>query len=201
MRQCSERGGYPPPHPLAFLLKVTGWRSLFMNVHPKSGGPCFAMAGRAELEKEFAGLPVVFAGMMQGQQLAQAYASGDMFITPSESETLGNVVLEAMASGLPVVAARAGGIPDIVQDGETGLLFDPGSVDDAVSKVRQVLNSKSEKERLSHAARTETEKLDWKLCSAVVRNEAYSAAVQSFLEKKHKGSTGSTLVAAASPSK
>jgi glycosyltransferase involved in cell wall biosynthesis len=56
----------------------------------------------------------------QGEDLSAAYASADAFFTPSETETLGFVVLEAMASGTPVVAARAGGIPDIVErEGET----------------------------------------------------------------------------------
>ena len=61
-------------------------------------------------------MPAVFTGMLQGEELSQAYASGDVFVMPSESETLGLVVLEAMASGLPVVAARAGGIPDIIPE-------------------------------------------------------------------------------------
>lgn len=61
-------------------------------------------------------MPAVFTGMLQGDELSQAYASGDVFVMPSESETLGLVVLEAMASGLPVVAARAGGIPDIIPE-------------------------------------------------------------------------------------
>ena len=58
----------------------------------------------------------MFTGMLQGEELSRAYASGDVFVMPSESETLGLVVLEAMASGLPVVAARAGGIPDIIPE-------------------------------------------------------------------------------------
>lgn len=56
----------------------------------------------------FSGMPAVFTGMLQGEELSQAYASGDVFVMPSESETLGLVVLEAMSSGVPVVGARAG---------------------------------------------------------------------------------------------
>ena len=60
-------------------------------------------------------------GMVQGEELLQAYASADVFMMPSESETLGFVVLEAMASGLPVVAVAAGGLTDILTEpGETG---------------------------------------------------------------------------------
>ena len=74
-------------------------------------------------------MPAVFTGTLQGEELSQAYASGDVFVMPSESETLGFVVLEAMSSGVPVVAARAGGIPDIIpedQEGKTSFLYTPG---------------------------------------------------------------------------
>lgn len=57
---------------------------------------------------------------MKGQELSEAYASADVFVMPSETETLGFVVLETMASGVPVVAVAAGGLTDIVQDGQTG---------------------------------------------------------------------------------
>ena len=60
-------------------------------------------------------------GQVQGEELHAAYASADIFMMPSESETLGFVVLEAMASGLPVVAVAAGGLTDILTSpGETG---------------------------------------------------------------------------------
>lgn len=67
----------------------------------------------------------VFTGFLRGEALAQAYASSDLFFTPSSTETFGNVALEAMASGLPVVAADAGGFRNIIQHGVNGLLSAP----------------------------------------------------------------------------
>lgn len=64
-------------------------------------------------------------GMMKGQELSEAYASADVFVMPSETETLGFVVLEAMASGVPVVAVAAGGLTDIVQHEKTGAWLRP----------------------------------------------------------------------------
>ena len=75
---------------------------------------------RVGLEQMFSGMPAVFTGTLQGEELSQAYASGDVFVMPSESETLGFVVLEAMSSGVPVVGARAGGIPDIIPEDQEG---------------------------------------------------------------------------------
>lgn len=63
-------------------------------------------------------------GLLQGDELSAAYASADVFVMPSESETLGFVVLEAMASSLPVIAVAAGGLLDIItQPGVTGSSF------------------------------------------------------------------------------
>ncbi|NLI54890.1 MAG: glycosyltransferase family 1 protein [Clostridiales bacterium] len=67
----------------------------------------------------------VFTGFLRGEELARAYASSDLFLTPSSTETFGNVALEAMASGLPVGAADAGGFRNIVRHGEDGLLAAP----------------------------------------------------------------------------
>lgn len=77
-----------------------------------------------EVKQEVANLPVTFTGYLQGEELAHAYASADIFAFPSRTETFGQVVLEAMASGLPVVGLRAEGVRDIVADGETGYLLD-----------------------------------------------------------------------------
>ncbi|CAM4030819.1 glycosyltransferase family 1 protein [Paenibacillus alkaliterrae] len=77
-----------------------------------------------ELQKQ-ATANVTFTGYKHGEELAQLYASADMFVFPSSSETFGNVVLEAMASGLPVIGANAGGVKEIVVPGRSGLLCEP----------------------------------------------------------------------------
>jgi len=66
-----------------------------------------------------------FVGYRRGDDLADHYAAADLFAFSSVTETFGNVVLEALSSGLPVVALRAGGVADIVRPGEDGLLLEP----------------------------------------------------------------------------
>lgn len=135
----------------------------------------------------FEGMPVVFTGMLSGEPLSQAYASGDIFITPSVTETLGFVVLEAMASGVAVVAARAGGIPDIVtREGETGYLFTPGDVDDCVGKVSLLLREQGLRQKVAAAGRQEVEKFDWRASTKRVRNEQYSAAIWFWRRKREQ---------------
>ena len=74
---------------------------------------------RGELERRIGSI-ARFAGYRVGDDLADHYAAGDIFAFASLTETFGNVVLEAMASGMPVVAVRAGGVGDTVQDGKHG---------------------------------------------------------------------------------
>jgi len=76
----------------------------------------------SEIQQELAGLPVTFTGYLSGKALAAAYASADIFAFPSRTETFGQVVLEAMASGLPVVGLLSEGVCDLVTDERTGLL-------------------------------------------------------------------------------
>ncbi|GCE47670.1 glycosyltransferase involved in cell wall biosynthesis [Thermosporothrix hazakensis] len=78
----------------------------------------------AELRQELATVPVTFTGYLQGEELATAYASADLFAFPSTTETFGQAALEALASGLPVVGLQAEGICDLVTDGSNGLLLE-----------------------------------------------------------------------------
>ncbi|MDJ0575163.1 MAG: glycosyltransferase [Xenococcaceae cyanobacterium MO_234.B1] len=116
---------------------------------------------REALEAHFAGTNTHFVGYLQGLELASAYASGDAFIFPSRTETLGLVLLEAMAAGCPVVAANSGGIPDIVTDGENGYLFDVNDPDGAITATKRLLDATAEREQLRINARKEAEKWGW----------------------------------------
>lgn len=124
----------------------------------------FVGSGPAEqhLKKLFRGTPTVFTGYMQGSELAAAYASADVFLFPSDTETLGFVAMESMASGVPVVGARAGGIPDVIDDGVTSLLFAAGDAVDLERKVRWLLENAPERERLAAAGRREMERHSWR---------------------------------------
>ncbi len=116
---------------------------------------------RKDLEKHFEGTPTYFAGYMRGEPLAQAYASADVFVMPSKTETLGLVVMEAMAAGCPVVACRAGGVPDAVEDGVTGFLYEPLGEDGLVKKVEWVLAHPTERAAVRVRARADVERHSW----------------------------------------
>lgn len=89
---------------------------------------CMVGSGPAEeaMRSIFRDTNTTFLGYLKGEELATAYASADYFVFPSESETFGNVVLEAMASGLTPICAAAGGPLDIVDHGRNGFFFSPG---------------------------------------------------------------------------
>jgi glycosyltransferase involved in cell wall biosynthesis len=116
---------------------------------------------RQNLEQYFSGTPTYFVGYLRGKELASAYASADVFIFPSRTETLGLVLLEAMAAGTPVVAARSGGIPDIVTDGVNGYLFDPRDEGGAIEATQRLFAHPEEREILRQNARTEALRWGW----------------------------------------
>ncbi|CAK6701935.1 glycosyltransferase family 1 protein [Synechococcus sp. CCY9201] len=128
---------------------------------------------RSQLERIFAGTPTSFVGYLAGEELASAYASGDAFLFPSSTETLGLVLLEAMAAGCPVVGANRGGIPDIVTDGENGCLYEPEGADGGAASltaaVQRLLGDASRLEQLRRNARQEAERWGWAGATAQLR--------------------------------
>jgi glycosyltransferase involved in cell wall biosynthesis len=116
---------------------------------------------RGALERTFSRRRASFLGFLHGEELAEAFASADLFLMPSRTETLGFVVLEAMASGLPVVAARAGGVPDLVAHGENGLLYDPGREEEAVLAVKELIASRGLRRQLAGQGRKRALEASW----------------------------------------
>lgn len=80
---------------------------------------------KAALEAMSKDLPVTFVGKLQGEELAKAYASSDFFVFPSQTDTFGLVLIEAMASGLPVIAFDHGGVLDIINNDIDGIVIAP----------------------------------------------------------------------------
>jgi len=104
---------------------------------------------------------VHFAGYRRGEDLAAHYASADAFVFPSDTETFGQVVTEAMSSGLPVVAPARGGVVDTVIPGETGYLFAPGNVEDIADQALKLVEDDELRARMSERARKEAEARSW----------------------------------------
>lgn len=126
---------------------------------------------RQALEAHFAGTNTHFIGYLVGDELASAFASADAFIFPSRTETLGLVLLEAMASGCPVVAASCGGIPDIVTNGVNGYLFDPeADTKGAINATIRLLKVKQEREIIRQNARREAESWGWAAATRQLQN-------------------------------
>jgi glycosyltransferase involved in cell wall biosynthesis len=116
---------------------------------------------RADLERTLAGQSVTFTGYLRGEDLARVYASADLFAFPSLTETFGQVVQEAMASGLPVLGFDADGVRDLVRPGETGLL---APLDDEAAFARllnELLAMPGERARLGAQARAVAESRTW----------------------------------------
>ena len=104
---------------------------------------------------------VVFAGARRGEDLAAHYASGDLFLFPSLSETWGNVTLEAMASGLCVVAYDCAAAAEVIASGGDGLLVRPGAAAAFVAESVVAASDRGLRARIAEAARRRSESLDW----------------------------------------
>jgi glycosyltransferase involved in cell wall biosynthesis len=103
----------------------------------------------------------LFTGTLQGEALARAYASSDLFLFPSESETFGNVTLEAMASGLPAVCADASGSRSLVVEGETGHLVPARGEAPFLAPLAALIGDPGRRARMGAAARARALAFDW----------------------------------------
>jgi sulfoquinovosyltransferase len=132
-----------------------------------------------ELQDYFRGEKAVFLGQLSGDDLSSAFASADAFIMPSDSETLGFVVLESMASGVPVVGAAAGGIIDLIDHGKTGYLAPPGDIPTYVQHLKELQDAKL-RQRMGKSARTEAERWGWEAATNHLRTAQYDQALKNY---------------------
>jgi len=120
------------------------------------GGP-----SQRGLEAHFAGTSTFFAGYLTGQRLAAAMASVNALVLPSKTETLGLVLMEAMASGTVVIGANAGGIPDIVGHQVNGFLYNPECPGELWRAASRVLTETDLASGMRAKARQQAEEWNW----------------------------------------
>jgi glycosyltransferase involved in cell wall biosynthesis len=103
----------------------------------------------------------IFTGYLTGQELATAYASADVFVFPSTTDTFGNVILEAQACGLPVVVSDSGGPKELVEDKANGLIARSHDVEDFARAIRTLATDSALRQRMATAARNSVTDRSW----------------------------------------
>jgi glycosyltransferase involved in cell wall biosynthesis len=102
-----------------------------------------------------------FTGYLRGNELATAYASADIFVFPSTTDTFGNVILEAQACGLPVVVSDSGGPKELVEDNTNGLITKSHDVDDLARAIRALVMDPALRDRMGKSARDSVTDRSW----------------------------------------
>lgn len=116
---------------------------------------------RQALVQTFAGSKTVFTGYLHGDELATAYASADGFVFPSTTETLGLVLFEAMASGLPIMAADSEPTREVLENGRSGLIFNPKDPQDIRQTAAQLLYDEDWRSQVQKRGQEIAQNLDW----------------------------------------
>ena len=137
-------------------MLVTAFKELVSN----GSAVALAIIGdgpyREEMETALSGYPALFTGYLEGEPLQHGYASADLFVFPSATDTFGNVVLEAQASGLPVIVSNEGGPCELMIDGETGIVFSAGSAASLAAAIGSLVSNREWSSRMATNARNFT---------------------------------------------
>lgn len=132
---------------------------------------------RTRLEHIFEHTQVHFLGLLHANELASAFASADAFIFPSTTETLGLVLLEAMSSGLPIIAAKSKPSEELIRQTEAGILFDSEDQESLLHAVRSLLTQPDLHHQLATQARSCIELRGWEIPTKALV-EYYQVAVR-----------------------
>ena len=136
-----------------------------------------------EMRRELAGAPCIFTGYLAGEELAEVYASCDLFVFPSTTDTFGNVVLEAQASGLPVIVTDAGGPQENVVEGKTGFII-PANEDSLFNTIQMLIAQPQRLQEMGQAARDYVQQrsfgaafqASWKMYEEKANSSQFSAS-------------------------
>lgn len=121
--------------------------------------------------KALKGMPVTMLGSLAGRDLAAAYGAFDLFAHTGTEETFGQTIQEAHASGLPVVAPRAGGPIDLIEHGADGFLFTPNVADGMREPIERLVDDAALRARMGEAGRRRVLSRSWRaVCSDLVRH-------------------------------
>ncbi|MCC6660979.1 MAG: glycosyltransferase family 1 protein [Phycisphaerales bacterium] len=136
-------------------LLTRAWRAVIARTRGAGVDAQLIVVGdgpyRAEMERELADHPACFLGFRHGAELSAIYAMGDVFVFPSTTDTLGQVVLEAQASGVPVLVTDQGGPKEVVEDGVTGLVL-RASPDHWVEAITRLILDSDRRVHMGRAA-------------------------------------------------
>ena len=149
-RQTREKG----VELLADAFLIAAAREPRLQLVLAGGGP------EHEYLRERLGDGADFLGWLEGDDLAEAYADADAFLFPSQTDTYGQVVVEAQASGVPVVAVRAGGPADLIDEWRSGLLCEPDP-EEMAAKLLRIVESPALRERLVRGGLAAAAELSW----------------------------------------
>lgn len=159
----SHRPGRPVALYVGRLAGEKGLHRLAPLAAPDSGFELMLVGDgpqRHELERRFSSSTVQFTGTLHGEALAAAYRHADVFVFPSTTETLGLVLLEALASGLPIIAADSPATRELLTDCPTARLFSPDQPEQILTIAHQMRRNNGEA-RLAAAALRQTDAGGW----------------------------------------
>ncbi len=138
---------------------------------------------RPALERALPG--AVFTGRLGGPALAEALAGFDVFVHPGESETFGQTIQEALASGVPVVATGVGGPVDLVRSSVDGWLYRPGDLGDLRARVADLVGDESKRRAFAHAAHASVRERSWDVvCRALLAHYDEARALRSIDDRR-----------------
>ena len=152
----SQKGLEPLVRAVAALPPSSGFRLRIVGEDWGGRQGVLRLASRLDVADRIA-----LVGCVSRTALLREYADADLLVLPSRFEPFGIVLLEAMAAGLPVVASRVGGIPEVVSDGETGLLVEPGDAEALASAILRLVERPALRATLGARGRERARSYSW----------------------------------------